>query len=377
MWVIGRPLTGEDRAGSGTMGAMPAASVHEIPAAQLPPTARRVLDGAGVDRVLVYSTPLVTRFRRVTRRDGLLLHGAAGWAEAAPFWDYAPGESSAWLASALEGASRPAPPAVRDEVPVNVTIPVSDPDSAAARVRAGGGCATAKVKVADPGVPPEADAERVAAVAEALVDTVGAERARVRVDANAAWEPDEAVAAIRALDRAAAPAGGLEYVEQPCATIGDLADVRRRVDVPVAADESVRRSGDPLAVARAGAADIAVVKVAPLGGISRALEVAASTGLRVVVSSALETSVGLAQGQRAAAALPELPFACGLATAQLLAHDVTGDPLLPVGGALRVREVAPDESLIGAAPLPEGRGTRWLARLESMCRVLLLDGDVR
>ncbi len=341
----------------------------ELALAGLPAAVRDGLPG--VDRILLYSVPLVLRFRRVNERDGLLLHGDHGWAEAAPFWDYDPAESSTWLSAALAGATTPDPPILRSSVPVNVTIPVSAPEAAAARVRASGGCATAKIKVADPGVSLEDDSARVEAVAAALVETVGAERAHVRVDANAAWSPHQAIPAIRELDRAAALVDGLEYVEQPCVTVEELAEVRRAVDVPIAADESIRRAEDPIAVARAGAADVAIVKVAPLGGIERALRIGEQTGLRVVISSALESSVGLARGVLAAAALPGEPPACGLATAQLLASDVTRTPLLPVAGRIEVREVVPDESLLGAVALPEGLEARWRERLMEMCAVLL------
>lgn len=348
----------------------PAPGLHRLTTASLPIEVRRALDG--IDDVLLYRVDLVTRFRRVTTRDGLLLHGEAGWAEAAPFWDYDPSESSLWLAAALADATTPAPTPHRATVPVNVTVPVSSPAEAEARVRASGGCATAKVKVADPGVPLGADLARVDAVARALRETVG-ERARLRVDVNAAWDADRAVEAIGELDRAASPVGGLEYVEQPCPDVAGLAEVRRRVDVPIAADESIRRAGDPLAVARAGAADIAVVKVAPLGGTARALAIAADTGLDVVLSSALETSVGLSTGVRAAAAIPDLRHACGLATAQLLARDVA-DPLLPLGGELPVDRRAPDLALIDACPLPTGLEERWRARLAAMVDAL---ADVR
>ena len=179
------------------------------------------------------------------------------------------------------------------------------------------GCRTAKVKVADH---PASLADDVARV-EAVRDALGPGGA-VRVDANGAWDVDTAVAAVRALDRAA---GGLEYVEQPCRTIDELAAVRRRVDVRIAADESIRRADDPLRVAVAGAADVAVLKCTPLGGVRRALRVAEAAGLPCVVSSALETSVGLAAELALAGALPELDFACGLGTLALLDGDLVAD----------------------------------------------------
>jgi O-succinylbenzoate synthase len=233
----------------------------------------------------VYSIRLTTRFRGITVREGLLLAGPAGWGEFCPFTEYDDATAEPWLAAAVEAAEEGWPEPVRDRVPVNTIVPAVGPEQAH-RMTASSGCRTAKVKVADePGSLP-ADVERVAAVRDAL----GSDGA-VRVDVNGNWDVDEAVTGIRALDRAA---GGLQYVEQPCATIDELAAVRRRVDVPIAADESIRRAEDPMRVALAGAADIAVLKCAPLGGVRRALEVAEACGLPCVVSSALQTSVGLA-----------------------------------------------------------------------------------
>ncbi|MFP4150038.1 MAG: enolase C-terminal domain-like protein, partial [Nitriliruptoraceae bacterium] len=193
-------------------------------------------------------------------------------------------------------------------------------------------------KVAEPGQDLAADVERLAAVRDALGPA-----GRIRVDANAAWDVATAVLAIARLDRAA---GGLEYVEQPCRTLPELREVRGRVGVPLAADESVRTAEDPRHIAGLDAADVIVVKVQPLGGVRRALEVVAAAGLPAVVSSALETSVGLAAGVALAAALPELPYDCGLGTATLLASDVTDRPLAPVDGALEPRRVAPDPALL-------------------------------
>ena len=176
------------------------------------------------------------------------------------------------------------------------------------------------------------DVDRVAAVREAIgVD------GRVRIDANGAWTVDEAVEAIRVLDKMS-----LEYVEQPVAEVTGLAAVRRRVNVPIAADESIRRAHDPLRVRDLEAADIAVLKVQPLGGVRSCLRLAEAIGLPVVVSSAVETSVGLAAGVALAAALPDLPYACGLATTALLAADVTSHPLLPRDGFLDVRRCEAD-----------------------------------
>ena len=182
----------------------------------------------------------------------------------------------------------------------------------------------------------------------------------IRIDANAGWSVEQAVALIPWLDRAA---GGLEYVEQPVASVEDLAIVRRRVDVPIAADESIRRAEDPYRVRDLEAADIAVLKVQPLGGVRACLRIAEDIGLPVVVSSALETSVGIAAGVALAAALPELPHACGLATVQLLAGDVVEDPLLPVDGLLPVRRPAPSDALLERWAADAGRQRHWQQRL--------------
>jgi o-succinylbenzoate synthase len=305
--------------------------------------------------VLVYDLPLRTRFRGLLRRDGVLLRGDAGWGEFSPFWDYDAPESASWWRAAREAADEGWPEPVRDTVPVNVTVPAVGPEHAHRIVTASGGCRTAKVKVAEPG---QSLADEIARL-EAVRDAIGPDGA-IRVDANAAWDLDTAVTRLAALDRAA---GGLEYAEQPVRTVDDLARLRRRTHVLIAADESIRRAADPLAVARAQAADIVVLKVQPLGGVRACLELAERIGLPVVVSSALETSVGLAAGVALAAALPELPFACGLATAQLLASDVVSEPLLPVDGALPVRRPEPDRRLVETAAADPALTARWSERM--------------
>jgi O-succinylbenzoate synthase len=300
----------------------------------------------------VYAIPLRNRFRGITVREGVLLRGPAGWGEFCPFADYSDAESVPWLQAAVEASETGWPAPVRDRVEVNTTVPVVGPEKAFELVRASG-CRTAKVKVADTRASLAEDCARVEAVRAAL----GADGA-IRVDANMAWDVDTAVRAITDLDKAA---GGLEYAEQPCPTIDDLAAVRRRVPVRIAADESIRRAEDPLKVAVAGAADIAVLKVAPLGGVRRALEVAEACGLPCVVSSAVETSVGLAAGLALAGALPELEFACGLGTISLLDGDVCTASLSPVDGYLPVLRQAPEPT--DAYPAPAEVRAAWEARL--------------
>ena len=283
----------------------------------------------------------------------MLLHGPAGWGEFAAFPEYTDDVALTWYASAVEAAVAGWPAPVRDRVPVNATVPAVEPDDVGAVLRAFPGCTTAKVKVAEPGQGEADDLARLEAVRDAL-GPLG----RVRIDVNGAWDVDRARAAIPRYDRAA---GGLEYVEQPCADLDELVVVRRSVDVPIAADESVRLAAEP---ARAGqAADVLVVKVAPLGGVRACLALAERVQRPVVVSSALESSVGLAAGIALAAALPDLPYACGLGTAALLAEDVTDDPLLPVDGHVPVRAVTPDPDRLRAQAAPPARAAWWVDRL--------------
>jgi len=306
---------------------------------------------------------MVTRFRGITTREALLVEGQNGWSEFSPFVEYDDTEASAWLAATIDFGWGPAPRLLRDTIQVNATVPAVPAAHVAQVLARFPGCRTAKVKVADPGQSLDDDIARVRAVR----DVLGPE-GRIRVDANALWNVDEAEHAIHAL-----AAFDLEYVEQPCATVDELVDIRTRtkyMGVPIAADESVRKAADPLAVARAGAADILIIKAQPLGGIASALAIVAEAGLPVVVSSAIDTSVGLAMGAHLAAAIPNLEYDCGLGTAALLAGDVTLDPLRPANGAIAVRRVVPDAALLDRFAADQERRDWWLERL-SRCHRLI------
>ena len=307
----------------------------------------------------VFSIPLRTRFRGISVREGVLIRGEGGWGEWSPFLEYDGPTSRPWLACAREAAAGDWPHALRDRIPVNVTVPACSPERAHEIVTAGG-CTTAKVKVAEPGQHLADDEARLEAVRDAL-----GPQGLIRVDANGGWDVEDAPRAIATLERAA---GGLEYVEQPCANVEDLAEVRRAVDVPIAADESIRRVDDPYRVRDLGAADIAVLKVQPLGGVRACLRIAEDIGLPVVVSSAVESSVGIAAGVALAAALPDLPHACGLATVQLLADDVALDPLLPVDGMLPVTRPRLDEAALARLAAGPEREAHWRRRLAEVER---------
>ena len=313
-----------------------------------------------LDAAVAYRVPLRVRFRGVDHREGLLVHGPAGWGEFAPFAEYGPREASRWLAAAIEAAWVGWPTPVRTRVPVNVVVPAVD----AARARdlvVESSCSTAKVKVAEPGQSLDDDVTRVAAVRAALGPS-----GRLRVDANGAWPVAAAVDALRALG-----ACGLEYVEHPGGTVAECAQLRRLVEVPVAVDEGLRKAADPLHVEQLReAADVLVLKVPPLGGVRPALQVAASYGLPCVVSSALDTSVGLAAGVALAAALPDLPYACGLGSALLLKNDVTASRCTPRGGVLEVGSVAPWQPLPPAVAVDADGLAAWRRRLRDAYLVL-------
>ena len=326
------------------------------------PDAEELVANAHVVRL-----PLVTRFRGVVEREALLLHGPSGWGEFSPFLEYDDAEASAWLAAAIDAAWGGPVPGVRSEIPVNATLPTVPVHRIREVLERFGEVRTVKVKVADAG---ETLAEDVARVRE--VRRILGAAGRIRVDANGGWNVDQAERAAHEL----APFD-LEYLEQPCATVAELAELRERLrdwQLPIAADESVRKADDPLAVARAGAADLLVVKVQPLGGVARALRIVAEAGLPAVVSSAIDTSVGLAMGARLAAALPELPFDCGLGTAALLAADITSRPLTPVDGVIPVRDVEPDAALLAAHGAPPERVAWWHARLRRCAALLAASG---
>jgi o-succinylbenzoate synthase len=311
----------------------------------------------GAEAGLVYAIKLRTRFRGIDTREGLIWRGSVGWAEWSPFLDYPAAESVPWLRAAMEAAEEGWPAPVRARVPVNCTIPAVGPELAH-RLAASSGCRTAKVKVGEPGQSLADDLDRV----EAVRDALGPD-GRVRIDANGAWDVEAAVVALREAARF-----DLEYAEQPCAGIEELAQLRlllarAGVEVPIAADESIRHSEDPCRVVERGAADIAVLKVQPLGGVRACLQIAERIGLPVVVSSALETSVGIRAGLALAAALPELPYACGLNTVALLTDDVAGPSLLAAGGELAVGDLVVDPARLSAVRAPARVAESWRARL--------------
>jgi len=326
----------------------------------LPLNADVALEELATDAVAV-GLPMNTRFRNTTVREVMLLKGPMGWAEFSPFPEYGPEEAATWLSATIEAGWHGWPNPLRDKVPVNATVPAVDPDDVETVLAKFGEVSAVKVKVADPDV--ATDIARVQRVRELLPE------AAIRIDANAGYTHDQAFETITALDF-------LDYAEQPVAGIQPLAELRaalREADstVLIAADEAVRKATDPLAVAQAEAADVIIVKVQPLGGVRRALSIVEQAGLQAVVSSALDSSVGIAAGVALAAALPELNHACGLATAALFDAE-PATPAIPVAGHLVPgTSPSPDPAALEKLKLPPERQAWWQRRLAQAHSILI------
>ena len=318
------------------------------------------------DTARVVSIPMRSRFRGITEREALLFEGPNGWAEWAPFTEYEDDEAAIWLQAAIEFAHSSEPEIRRTRIGVNATLGAVAPERIVESLSPFGSFSTVKIKVAEPGQSIADDVERILAVRELYAD------AKIRIDANGGFEIAGALALVTELHRRGIE---LEYFEQPCRTIAELAEFRvelHRANLPlrIAADESVRKASDPLAVAQAGAADILVLKAAPLGGVARALSIAEEAGLPVVVSSALDTSVGISMGLQLAAALPELSFDCGLATTAMLIGDVTTEPLRAENGYLDFQRVEVSQSKMDVFSAEDHRADWWFERLKRCVKQL-------
>ena len=331
----------------------------------------------GVDEAVAFALPLSRRFRGTELREGVLLRVGDTWGEWAPFPEYDDATGARWLAGALEAARGDWPEPCRDSVEVNAIVPALDPEAVTRLVTdavAIDGCTVVKVKVAERGQTFDDDVARVAAVRAALDDCgATAPTGRIRVDCNGGWIVDDAVERLAVLDDIAET---LEYAEQPCATLEEMASLREQTHVRLAVDEGVRLAAGGEADARLAervrsAGDVLVLKAVPLGGVRRSLAIADAVGLPVTVSGALDSTVGLAAGLALAAALPDPPYACGFGTGRLLAADLT-ETALPRDGRLSVVRHAPDPSRLAAARarLDDDRAQWWLDRLVRCLDVL-------
>ena len=308
-----------------------------------------------IDQILasmqVVALPLKSKFRGITMREVALFQGPAGWGEFAPFLEYEDRESSTWLLSAIDAATNPAPMAHRGLVKVNATLPaLNSAKEIEELLQSFAECDTVKIKV---GENLGEDILRVARV-RALLPKV-----KLRLDVNGGWSVAEALIALYEIYEKVGP---LEYVEQPCATLEELRLLKEKlvIEIKIAGDEVIRKAKDPFAIDLQGAVDVLMLKVAPLGGITRAREIGAHHKLPMVVSSALDSAVGISYGLQLAASLPSLDYACGLATGQLLSADIAALPLK--NGELAVHSVSPDADLLAKYAVPVERLTWWKER---------------
>lgn len=321
--------------------------------------------------IRVVSLPMVTRFRGITERELMLVRGPAGWAEFSPFVEYGVEEASRWLRATVEAATSEFPVPVRSHVRINATVPACPAGDVPVILARFPGAEVVKVKIAEHGLDSvEADVERVRRV-------LSESSARIRLDANAAYSVPEAVKAVQRFIELPGFFERVEYIEQPCRTVEELAQVRERVHdvgVRIAADESIRKADDPLRVARMGAADHIIVKAQPLGGVRAATQVVEECGLPATVSSALESSVGLCAGLALAGSL-ENEYAAGLGTAALLAEDVVDEPLTPHGGVLPVVRLEPSRVLCEKHCAQPTRVDWWNRRLRACWARLIENGQ--
>ena len=308
-----------------------------------------------IDQILasmqVVALPLKSKFRGITMREVALFQGPAGWGEFAPFLEYEDRESSTWLLSAIDAATNPAPMAHRGLVKVNATLPaLNSAKEIEELLQSFAECDTVKIKV---GENLGEDILRVARVRALLP------KAKLRLDVNGGWSVAEALIALYEIYEKVGP---LEYVEQPCATLEELRLLKEKlvIEIKIAGDEVIRKAKDPFAIDLQGAVDVLMLKVAPLGGITRAREIGAHHKLPMVISSALDSAVGISYGLQLAASLPSLDYACGLATGQLLSADIAALPLK--NGELAVHSVSPDADLLAKYAVPVERLTWWKER---------------
>jgi len=321
------------------------------------------------EQSIPFALNLAAKFRNTQVRTGALISGSSGWGEFAPFPEYDDEECARWLAGALEAAFGIFPAKVRNSVPVNSIIPMLDVEETTLAVESAVqnyGMTTFKVKVSDASTDLLAGDElRVKAIRETL-DRLGVD-GKIRIDVNGQWNVDQAINAIQILDQAA---NGLDYVEQPCASVSELIELKNRIQnwgapIQIAVDESLRMSAKIDVVEIQAAADILVVKAIPLGGVQRALDLLNEIGLPAVVSGSLDSSVGLSSGIALAASIPQLYGACGLGTGTLFAQDLVTPTTLPINGELPVRRATPDAHLLAnsAAKVSASDRLWWQERI--------------
>ena len=301
----------------------------------------------------VLALPMRTRFRSLDIRETALIKGESGWGEFAPFVEYSDQESLPWLESAIEAADKPLSPALRELIPINATVPASNDEAEIEQILSWyPGVDTVKIKV---GTGIKEDLARIKAIRKYL------SKAKIRIDVNGSWSVDDALSNINAIYEVTGDL--LEYVEQPVASLDELKQLKEgmSVDVKIAGDEVLRKAKDPFAISLDGAIDILMLKVSPLGGIKRAMDLASHHKLPVVISSALESAVGISHGLALAARIPKLDYACGLGTSALFNQDISDIPI--ISGAIKVKSYPIDIAQIERHELKGERLEWWRNRI--------------
>lgn len=315
-----------------------------------------------LDTLHVVQLPMTTQFRSVTMREVALFEGPEGWTEFSAFLEYEDKEAASWLAAAIEYGWQSLPKFTREQIETNATLPAVKPEQVHQVLQRFGDFSTVKIKVAERGQQLQDDLERIKEVRRLYPDV------KIRVDANGGWNLDEAIIAFDAFGFA-----DLEYVEQPCASVEELAALRKKgFDIPIAADESIRKADDPYRVVAAEAADIMVIKVQPLGGISACLDLVEKFNIPAVVSSALESSIGLGMSVALAASMKQLPFANGIGTSSLFSEDVTSESerRRPHHGMLTPARLSPDETQLQRLAANHDRYHWWQQRISRCYEIL-------
>jgi O-succinylbenzoate synthase len=302
----------------------------------------------------VLALPMRTTFRSLDVRETALIKGESGWGEFAPFVEYSDQESLPWLESAIEAADKALSPALRESIPINATVPASNDEAEIEQILSWyPGVDAVKIKV---GTGIKEDLARIKAVRKYLP------KAKIRIDVNGSWSVDDALININAIYNEVA-GDSLEYVEQPVASLDELRQLKEgmTVDVKIAGDEVLRKAADPFAINLEGAIDILMLKVSPLGGIKRAIDLASHHKLPVVISSALESAVGISHGLALAARIPKLDYACGLGTSALFNQDISDIPI--ISGAIKVKNYPIDIAQIERHELKGERLEWWRNRI--------------
>ncbi len=299
----------------------------------------------------VVSIPTKTNFRGITNREVAIFSGSEGWSEFSPFVEYSNRESSTWLRAAVEASNTPWPHLYRKSIPINATLPNVSPEKVAGVLKNFEGCTTVKIKI-----------DNFISGAELVEETLNIlPGTKIRLDVNGSWSLDEAL--LYLYDFHLRFGNVFEYIEQPCTSFDDLVKLKSEIPMKIALDESIRKNLDSDLSDLAKAGDVAIIKWAPSGGFASAHEIANTVCLPVVISSALDTGIGISHSLALAGSFENLDFACGLGTVALLESDICEPALIPTQGFLDVNRVEPNFALVEKYQASEDRQEWWKNRV--------------